>query len=204
MISFLLWCILFILCWPIAIIALILYPIVWLLLLPFRLLGFAIDLSFDLIRNLFMLPFTLVGKEVDPLSFFVLESYLQGFRKSAIFIFRFSINILKTQKDSLEQLNSYFLPFFNLICTMNSTTKTALLAKAQEMLRDQIKDIQRQLTELQESSEVEEKSSAGDKFETHQEMLHQTQGYFGEKTVFIQGYVGPTECCSCQRIGKSR
>jgi hypothetical protein len=58
---------------------------------------------------------------------------------------------------------------------MNSTTKTALLAKAQEMLRDQIKDIQRQLTELQESSEVEEKSSAGDKFETHQEMLHQTR-----------------------------
>ncbi|WP_113922259.1 hypothetical protein [Cognataquiflexum aquatile] len=58
---------------------------------------------------------------------------------------------------------------------MNSTTKSALLAKAQEMLRDQIKDIQRQLTELQESSEVEEKSSAGDKFETHQEMLHQTR-----------------------------
>jgi hypothetical protein len=58
---------------------------------------------------------------------------------------------------------------------MNSTTKTALLAKAQQMLRDQIKDIQRQLTELQESSEVEEKSSAGDKFETHQEMLHQTR-----------------------------
>ena len=58
---------------------------------------------------------------------------------------------------------------------MNSTTKSALLAKAQEMLRDQIKDIQRQLAELQESSEVEEKSSAGDKFETHQEMLHQTR-----------------------------
>lgn len=62
MVSFLLWCILFILCWPIAIIALILYPIVWLILLPFRLLGFAIDLSFSFVRNLFMLPFTLVGK----------------------------------------------------------------------------------------------------------------------------------------------
>lgn len=62
MISFLLWCILLILCWPIAIIALLLYPIVWLLLLPFRILGFAIDLSFSFIRNLFMLPFTLVGK----------------------------------------------------------------------------------------------------------------------------------------------
>ena len=62
MVSFLLWCILFILCWPIAIIALVLYPIVWLILLPFRLLGFAIDLSFSFVRNLFMLPFTLVGK----------------------------------------------------------------------------------------------------------------------------------------------
>lgn len=63
MVSFLLWCILFILCWPIAIIALILYPLVWLLLLPFRLLGFTIDLSFTLIRNLFMLPFTLAGRK---------------------------------------------------------------------------------------------------------------------------------------------
>jgi hypothetical protein len=62
MISFLLWCILLILCWPIAIIALLLYPIVWLLLLPFRILGFAIDLSFSFIKNLFMLPFTLAGK----------------------------------------------------------------------------------------------------------------------------------------------
>ncbi|MBB6324699.1 hypothetical protein FHS59_000314 [Algoriphagus iocasae] len=62
MLSFLLWCILFVLCWPLALIALILYPIVWLLLLPFRLLGFAVDLSFDLIRNIFMLPFTLAGR----------------------------------------------------------------------------------------------------------------------------------------------
>ena len=60
MLTFLLWIILFIICWPIALIALILYPIVWLLLLPFRLLGFAVDLSFDLVRNLFMLPFQLV------------------------------------------------------------------------------------------------------------------------------------------------
>jgi hypothetical protein len=42
---------------------LILYPLVWLLLLPFRLLGFTIDLSFNLIRNLFMLPFTLAGRK---------------------------------------------------------------------------------------------------------------------------------------------
>ncbi|GMQ28408.1 hypothetical protein Aconfl_10510 [Algoriphagus confluentis] len=61
MLTFILWCILFVICWPIAILALLLYPIVWLLLLPFKLLGFAIDLSFDLVRNIFMLPFRLVG-----------------------------------------------------------------------------------------------------------------------------------------------
>jgi hypothetical protein len=61
MLTFLLWIFLFIVCWPLAILALILYPFVWLLLLPFRILGFAINLSFDLVRNLFMLPFRLVG-----------------------------------------------------------------------------------------------------------------------------------------------
>ncbi|GAB2500768.1 hypothetical protein GCM10027164_36200 [Algoriphagus taiwanensis] len=61
MLTFILWCILFVLCWPIAIVALVLYPIIWLLLLPFRLIGFAVDLSFDLVRNIFMLPFRLVG-----------------------------------------------------------------------------------------------------------------------------------------------
>lgn len=61
MLTILLWLIVFILCWPLAIAALILYPFIWLILLPFRLLGFAIDLSFDLVRNLFMLPFRLVG-----------------------------------------------------------------------------------------------------------------------------------------------
>lgn len=61
MLTFILWCILFVLCWPIAIVALVLYPIIWLLLLPFLLIGFAVDLSFDLVRNIFMLPFRLVG-----------------------------------------------------------------------------------------------------------------------------------------------
>lgn len=61
MLTFLLWIFLFIVCWPLAIAALILYPIIWLLFLPFRLLGFAVNLSFDLVRNLFMLPFRLVG-----------------------------------------------------------------------------------------------------------------------------------------------
>jgi hypothetical protein len=61
MLTFILWCILFILCWPIALAALILYPFIWLLLLPFRLLGFAVELSFDLVRNIFMLPFRVLG-----------------------------------------------------------------------------------------------------------------------------------------------
>ncbi|NVJ84686.1 MAG: hypothetical protein HWE15_00165 [Algoriphagus sp.] len=61
MINFLLWLILLVLCWPIAIIALVLYPIVWLLLLPFRLLGLAVDISFDLVRNIFALPFKMLG-----------------------------------------------------------------------------------------------------------------------------------------------
>lgn len=64
MLNFLLWCILLVLCWPLALIAIILYPFIWLILLPFRLLGFAVDLSFSFIRNLVMLPFTLLGRRV--------------------------------------------------------------------------------------------------------------------------------------------
>jgi len=56
MTKFLLWCILLVICWPLAILALVLYPIVWLLLLPFRLLGIAVDGVFELIRAIFMLP----------------------------------------------------------------------------------------------------------------------------------------------------
>ncbi len=62
MISFLLWCILLVLCWPLALLALILYPVIWLILLPFRLLGFAVDLSLSLVKRIFMLPFALVGR----------------------------------------------------------------------------------------------------------------------------------------------
>jgi hypothetical protein len=53
---FLLWLILFVICWPLALIALILYPIVWLLLLPFRLLGIAVDGVLQLVRAVVMLP----------------------------------------------------------------------------------------------------------------------------------------------------
>jgi hypothetical protein len=54
--TFLLWLLLFVLCWPIALLALLLYPIVWLLLLPFRLLGVAVEGIFELLRALILLP----------------------------------------------------------------------------------------------------------------------------------------------------
>jgi hypothetical protein len=56
MAKYLLWLILFILCWPVAVLALVLYPVVWLLLLPFRLVGIAVDGVFQLLRALFLLP----------------------------------------------------------------------------------------------------------------------------------------------------
>jgi len=56
MIKFLLWCILFILCWPVALLALVLYPIVWLLTLPFRIVGIAVGGVLTLIWSLFTLP----------------------------------------------------------------------------------------------------------------------------------------------------
>jgi len=56
MAGFLLWCILFFLCWPLALVALILYPIVWLLLLPFRLIGIAVGGVLELVWALITLP----------------------------------------------------------------------------------------------------------------------------------------------------
>jgi hypothetical protein len=56
MTKFLLWCILLVLCWPLALLALLLYPLVWLLLLPFRLLGFAVEGILGIIRGLVLLP----------------------------------------------------------------------------------------------------------------------------------------------------
>ena len=56
MIKFLLWCILFVLCWPLALFALVLYPIVWLLLLPFRLLGIAVEGVLELVGGIIFLP----------------------------------------------------------------------------------------------------------------------------------------------------
>jgi hypothetical protein len=54
--AFLLWLLLLVLCWPLALIALILYPVVWLLLLPFRILGIAVDGVLELLRAVLTLP----------------------------------------------------------------------------------------------------------------------------------------------------
>ncbi len=62
MVKFLLWCILFVLCWPMALAALILYPIVWVLLLPFRLLGIAVGGVLALVASIIMLPARLLRK----------------------------------------------------------------------------------------------------------------------------------------------
>ncbi len=56
MATFLLWLILLLLCWPLALLALVLYPLVWLVLLPFRLAGYAVEGVFQFIRALFLLP----------------------------------------------------------------------------------------------------------------------------------------------------
>ena len=56
MFTFLLWCLLFVLCWPLALLALILYPIVWLLLLPFRIVGIAVHGVLELVWAAVMLP----------------------------------------------------------------------------------------------------------------------------------------------------
>jgi len=56
MVKFLLWCILLVLCWPLALLALILYPFVWLLLLPFRLVGIAVGGVFALLGAIITLP----------------------------------------------------------------------------------------------------------------------------------------------------
>lgn len=61
MTKFLLWLILFFLCWPLALLALVLYPVVWLLLLPFRILGIAVDGVLSLLRSLFQLPARVLG-----------------------------------------------------------------------------------------------------------------------------------------------
>lgn len=61
MIKFLLWMLLFVFCWPLALLALVLYPLFWLIALPFRLVGIAFDGLFAFLRALLMLPARLLG-----------------------------------------------------------------------------------------------------------------------------------------------
>ena len=62
MVKFLIWCILFVLCWPLALAALVLYPIVWLLLLPFRIVGIAVGSVLALVWGLVVLPVRMMEK----------------------------------------------------------------------------------------------------------------------------------------------
>ena len=55
------WCILWVLCWPLALLALLLFPLVWLLALPFRLIGITFEAAFALLRAILLLPARLLG-----------------------------------------------------------------------------------------------------------------------------------------------
>ena len=61
MVKFLLWLLLLVFCWPLALLALLLWPVVWLLSIPFRLLGIAVDGVFSLLRAIVMLPARVLG-----------------------------------------------------------------------------------------------------------------------------------------------
>jgi len=61
MMKFLLWCLLLVVCWPLALIALVLYPIVWVLTLPFRLVGIAVGGVFEILRAILTLPVRVLG-----------------------------------------------------------------------------------------------------------------------------------------------
>ena len=60
MFAFLLWCILFVICWPLALLAIVLYPIVWLILLPFRVVGIAVHGALELVAAVILLPVRLL------------------------------------------------------------------------------------------------------------------------------------------------
>jgi hypothetical protein len=62
MLKFLLWCILFVLCWPLAVVALVLYPIVWVILLPFRVVGVAVGAVLQLVWTVVTLPVIVIRR----------------------------------------------------------------------------------------------------------------------------------------------
>jgi hypothetical protein len=59
--KFLLWCVLLVLCWPLALLALVVYPLVWILLIPFRVVGIAVEGVLELLRSIVMLPARLMS-----------------------------------------------------------------------------------------------------------------------------------------------
>ena len=61
MVNFLLWLIVLVFCWPLALLALVLYPLVWLLLLPFRLVGIAVEGVLELVKAVILLPARVLG-----------------------------------------------------------------------------------------------------------------------------------------------
>lgn len=61
MVGFLIWLVLLFLCWPIALLALILYPLVWLLCLPFRIVGIGVEAVFEILRAILLLPARMLG-----------------------------------------------------------------------------------------------------------------------------------------------
>ncbi|HEY2676165.1 MAG TPA: hypothetical protein VGI65_04295 [Steroidobacteraceae bacterium] len=61
MLQFLMWCVLFVLCWPVAILAIVLWPLIWLLSLPFRAVALSFDALFALLRAILFLPARILG-----------------------------------------------------------------------------------------------------------------------------------------------
>jgi hypothetical protein len=61
LISFLLWCLLFVLCWPVAVLAIVLFPLIWLALLPLRLIGLTVEAAFAILRAILFFPARLLG-----------------------------------------------------------------------------------------------------------------------------------------------
>jgi hypothetical protein len=61
MLSFLIWCVLFVLCWPVALLAIVLWPLIWLISLPFRAVALSFDALFALLRAILFLPARILG-----------------------------------------------------------------------------------------------------------------------------------------------
>jgi hypothetical protein len=66
MLSFILWCILLVICWPLALLAILVYPLVWLLLLPFRIVGIAVTGALELVKSIILLPARLLRSPARP------------------------------------------------------------------------------------------------------------------------------------------